>query len=241
MPDFQYPQFCAVARAAEVVGERWTLLLLRELFFGPQRFSDLRRQLSQVSPSVLSERLGLLEAQGIIRKRELEPPAAATVYELTEDGHAFGPALIALARWGMRFLLPARPGDQIDVGRLAFMLQQFARASASPALSCALHVTDPGKSRRILLAGGATGTQVTEMSATTAAPAVDVTVEASALDLVGVLMQTIDLAVAEREGRVRISGDRAKLAELPQLFEIEPSHSRTISLSPQPNQQGETS
>jgi DNA-binding HxlR family transcriptional regulator len=239
VPDFQYPQFCAVARAAEIIGERWTLLLLRELFFGPKRFVDLRRQLSQVSPSVLSERLGLLESQGIIRRRSLEPPAASTVYELTEDGRAFGPALVALARWGMRFLLPIRTGDQVDEGRFAFMLQQFARTTGSPSVSCLLRVTGTQKSRRLLLTGGAAGTAVTELDGSAEPPAADVIVEASALDLLGLLTQSIDLAAAEATGRVRIHGDRARLAELPQLFEIEASHPGTISLSARTNPQGE--
>ena len=112
MPEYRYPQFCAVARAAEIVGERWTLLILRELFFGQQRFGDLRRRLSEISPSVLSERLSYLESAGIVRRTELAPPAASNVYELTEHGRAFGPALSALAQWGMRFLLPPRPGEK---------------------------------------------------------------------------------------------------------------------------------
>ena len=79
MPDFRYPQFCALARAAEILCERWNLLIIRELLFGPRRFSDLRRGLSDVSPSVLSDRLVHLEAVGVIVKTELEQIGRAHV------------------------------------------------------------------------------------------------------------------------------------------------------------------
>jgi hypothetical protein len=131
----------------------------------------------------------------------------------------------------MRFLLPIRPGEQVDEGRLAFMLQQLARPAGSPSLSCLLRMTGTQKPRRLLLTGSATGTAVTELDGAIEPPAADLTVEAAALDLVAVLTQTIDLAAAEASGRVRIDGDRARLAELPQLFEIEASHAGTISLS----------
>ena len=100
MPEFRYAQFCALARAAEIVGERWTLLIVRDLTLGPLRFSDLRRRLKGVSPSVLSERLTQLERRGLIERRVLGPPAASTVYELSEMGRALQPAMIELTKWG---------------------------------------------------------------------------------------------------------------------------------------------
>ncbi|MCH8132535.1 MAG: helix-turn-helix transcriptional regulator [Myxococcales bacterium] len=75
--DFRYAQFCPLARAAEIVGERWTLLILRELLIGPKRFSDLQAPLAGVSSSVLADRLGKLTQRGVVRRRELPPPAAA--------------------------------------------------------------------------------------------------------------------------------------------------------------------
>ena len=80
---FRYAQFCSVARAAEILGHRWTLLVLRELFLGPARFRDLRERLGSVSSSVLAERLRDLETRGVIAQRELPPPAGVAVYELT--------------------------------------------------------------------------------------------------------------------------------------------------------------
>ena len=75
MVEFRYAQFCPLARAAEVVGERWTLLIVRELLLGAKRFSDLRQPLAGVSSSVLADRLGRLEARGLVTRRETPPPA----------------------------------------------------------------------------------------------------------------------------------------------------------------------
>ncbi|MCZ6714198.1 MAG: helix-turn-helix domain-containing protein, partial [Deltaproteobacteria bacterium] len=106
MGEFRYPQFCALARATEIVGERWTLLIVRDLSLGPLRFSALRRRLSGVSSSVVSERLTQLERRGLLEQRMLQPPAASTVYALTQMGRALQPVLVELMRWGTRFMLP---------------------------------------------------------------------------------------------------------------------------------------
>ena len=114
MSEFRYAQFCPLARAAEVVGERWTLLIARELLLGPKRFSDLREALAGVSSSVLADRLARLERRDVVAWRRLPPPAAARVYELTETGRALEPVVLALARWGARFLTAPEPGDQLE-------------------------------------------------------------------------------------------------------------------------------
>src|SRR5262245_58962841 len=103
-----YGEHCAVARALDVVGERWALLVVRELLLGPKRFTDLRAGLPNAKPSVLSQRLRELEAAGVVRRRTLAPPSGARVYELTDDGEDLEPIVIALGHWGSR--LPTRPG-----------------------------------------------------------------------------------------------------------------------------------
>src|SRR5687768_1790881 len=110
----RYAQFCALARASEMLGERWTLLIIRELMLGPQRFSDLKAGLDGVSTSVLTERLNHLGELGLLRRRYLDPPAASTVYELTEIGLGLKPAMFALIRWGGNFLFPPRKDDRFD-------------------------------------------------------------------------------------------------------------------------------
>src|SRR5919106_979619 len=94
-----YPQYCALARAFDVIGERWTPLLLRELSVGPRRYADLQVALPGVGTSLLAARLKELEAEGLVRRRFLSPPAARWVYDLTEDGRELADALLPLARW----------------------------------------------------------------------------------------------------------------------------------------------
>jgi DNA-binding HxlR family transcriptional regulator len=95
-----YHDACGIPRALDVVGERWALMVVRELLLGPKRFTDLRADLPRVSPDVLTQRLRELEANGVLRKRRLPPPAASQVYELTASGLALEPVLVALGRWG---------------------------------------------------------------------------------------------------------------------------------------------
>src|SRR6266536_4496383 len=81
-----YEQYCPVARTLDVVGERWTLLIVRDLLMGPKRYTDLRVGLPGIATDILTARLRTLEEAGFVRRRDLPPPAPATVYELTEDG-----------------------------------------------------------------------------------------------------------------------------------------------------------
>jgi DNA-binding HxlR family transcriptional regulator len=95
-----YRDACGIARALDVVGDRWALLVIRDLLLGPKRFTDLRAGLPGVSPDVLSQRLRELEDAGLLTRRRLPPPAASQVYELTERGQALEPLLLELGRWG---------------------------------------------------------------------------------------------------------------------------------------------
>ncbi|WP_114947015.1 winged helix-turn-helix transcriptional regulator [Microvirga calopogonii] len=98
----QYDDACATAHALDLVGERWALLVMRELMLGPKRFSDLRESLPGISANVLTQRLEGLEAAGILVRRKLPPPAAAQVYELTEWGYESEPIFQAMGRWAAR-------------------------------------------------------------------------------------------------------------------------------------------
>jgi DNA-binding HxlR family transcriptional regulator len=114
-----YDQYCPLSKALEVIGERWTPLILRDLALGPKRFTDLSNRLAGIAPNLLSQRLRTLEGHGVVRRRKLPPPAATQVYELTELGAELGPALFELARWGTRFLGPIAPGETF---RLEYLL-----------------------------------------------------------------------------------------------------------------------
>lgn len=105
-----YGEACRFAHALDVVGERWALLVVRELLLGPKRFTDLRGGLSHASSNMISERLRDLEQAGVIQRRKLPPPAASTVYELTEWGEELEPIVTQLGAWGARSPFP--PGAQ---------------------------------------------------------------------------------------------------------------------------------
>jgi DNA-binding HxlR family transcriptional regulator len=105
----KYGDRCGVARALDLIGERWALLVVRELLLGPKRFTDLRAGLPHVSPDVLSQRLRELEGDGIVQRRTLAPPAGSRVYELTDRGMELEPVILALGRWGSGAPFP--PGD----------------------------------------------------------------------------------------------------------------------------------
>lgn len=104
MSNKSYGQYCGIASALDRVGERWTLLILRELWLGEHRFTDLRRALPGIAPNLLADRLRQLEQHGLVEQRELPAPAARTIYALTDDGQRVVPVLRALARFGLPFL-----------------------------------------------------------------------------------------------------------------------------------------
>jgi DNA-binding HxlR family transcriptional regulator len=128
-----YNQYCPVAHALDLVGERWSLLLVRELQHGPLRYSDLHDRLAGCSTNVLASRLRDLETAGVITRRRLPPPAASNVYELTESGRALGPVIAALARWGLRTLGPPQDDAVISPGWLEKALRTTVAPFAPPA------------------------------------------------------------------------------------------------------------
>jgi DNA-binding HxlR family transcriptional regulator len=125
-----YGDSCGIARALDLVGERWTLLVVRELVLGPKRFTDLRAGLPGVSADVLSQRLRELEAAGVVVRRTLSPPAAARVYELSDWGRELEPALHALGRWGSQTALAAQAPPLSADAAVVAMQTMFDPAAA---------------------------------------------------------------------------------------------------------------
>jgi DNA-binding HxlR family transcriptional regulator len=105
-----YGDLCGVARALDVIGERWALLVVRELLLGPKRFTDLRAGMPNLSPDVLSQRLRELEQAGVVRRGSLPPPAGSRIYELSDWGRELEPVVLGLGRWASR-RAPFPPGD----------------------------------------------------------------------------------------------------------------------------------
>jgi DNA-binding HxlR family transcriptional regulator len=137
-----YGEACAIARALDVVGERWALLVVRELLLGPQRFSDLRNALPHASSNLVADRLRELLGRGVIDRRKLPPPASSWVYELTDWGRDLEPILLALGDWGSHVPLPPAPVT-LSATSMVIFLRSAARPdpAASPS-TCRLELDD---------------------------------------------------------------------------------------------------
>lgn len=131
-----YHQHCGLAKALDVVGERWTLLVVRDLLLGPRRYGDLVEALPGIGTNLLAKRLRELEDVGVVEKVLLPPPANAPAYRLTDAGRELEPAVHALARWGGRFLgREPKRGDRTDVGWLLLSIKRRYRPAAGVRLA----------------------------------------------------------------------------------------------------------
>ena len=137
-----YNQYCPIAHALDVIGERWSLLIVRELIEHDQlRYSDLHANLPGCGTNILAARLRELERNGVVRKRRLPPPAASTVYELTQYGQELRPVMHVLAHWGARSLGPPQSHDVLEPGWLADALE-MALPPCPPLVSIEFRIGD---------------------------------------------------------------------------------------------------
>jgi len=135
MPEHRYQQYCALARTLDVAGDRWSLLIVRELAPGPRRFTDLLDGLPGISRNLLTERLRALERDGIIARKELPPPAARQVYELTDDGRDLATAMAPLIAWGARRIGDRKPGETFRARWSAVAMAGLADREAAKGVS----------------------------------------------------------------------------------------------------------
>ena len=206
-----YDDPCGIARALDVVGERWALLVVRELVLGPKRFTDLRTGLQGVSTDVLSQRLRQLEQAGILRQVTLPPPSATRAYELTDRGRELEPVLHALGRWGSREPLPPT-AREMTIDAFAVALSTVfdpARAEGLDAV-VALQIGDDH-----LVARVRDGRLVMRRGQ---AESPDAVVGADLAHLREVLWRGRPLREAEGEGDVRVTGSRAVVRRFLRLF-----------------------
>jgi len=229
---FRYEQFCPLARATEILGHRWVMLILRELFVGPQRFSDLRRRLPGLSSSMLTDRLAALEGQGVVERQVLPPPAASTVYELTPDGRALEPALLALTRWGARFLFTSQAGDHVEPDWLGLGLAAFSSSRPTPARRFELCPYEGDRRALLRVAGGPDGTHSVDDDGP-----VDVRIEAPVLVVMAMMRGDLSPSDASNLEGVTVEGEPEALAEFPLLFDFSDAAHEAASgdLRPQPS------
>lgn len=233
MNDFRYPQFCPFARVAEILGQRWTLLVLRNMSAGPQRFSDLKAGLRGVSTSVLAGRLDELCDRGLLRQRKLDPPAAATVYEMTEVGMALAPAMMELARFGARFMEPPQPGDQIEIGWARSALVLFKRWDSSPPVALEIRIAEGDDDLVVTVRGGPDGTSVEN----TSGQPVDACLRLPPAILVSALLGHFAMGDAIADGRIELDGQRSAAEALPELFDLDRRRLGLLSTAPEPPSQ----
>lgn len=206
----RYDDPCGIARALDRVGERWALLVVRELLLGPKRFTDLRAGLPDASPNVLSQRLDELALAGIVTRNKLPPPANAWVYELTAWGYELDAVLLALGRWGSRAAID-RPGALSADALLLALRTTFVAALAGPE-PLVIDVRLAGSAYRFAVVEGALTIERTRAEDALAI------VETDAVTLRRVAFGDVTLAAARATGALRIEGRAREVARLFRSF-----------------------
>ena len=208
-----YDDACAAAHALDLIGERWALLVVRELLLGPKRFTDLRAGLPGASPNVLAQRLRELERAGVVQRRKLPPPAASRVYELTDWGEELEPVITQLGRWGARS--PLRPRDaglSVDSLILSFRTMFDPRAADGLRASYELRL---GEDRfRVVVDDGRF--EVVRG----AADRPEAVIETSSATLAALVYEDRDLAETLHSGEVKIEGDESAVESFLGLFPL---------------------
>ncbi|WP_103352191.1 winged helix-turn-helix transcriptional regulator [Amycolatopsis sp. CA-128772] len=197
-----YGDACTIARALDIVGERWALLVVRELLLGPQRFSDIRRALPGASSNLVTDRLRELEGHGVVTRRKLPPPAASTIYELTERGRELEPVLLALGTWGAG--VPRARSASLSVTSVLLFLRESARPRGTACYRIELDArvwtvrTEPG--------------HLTVEPGEPATP--DATIRTDPWTLNTLLERPTHLTKALTDGRLTLEGDRNAVRRL---------------------------
>lgn len=206
-----YEDGCATAHALDLIGERWALLVVRELILGPKRFTDLRGGLPGISPNVLTQRLLELEQAGIVQRRKLPPPAAAWVYELSEWGLDLERVIMALGRWAVRS--PAlMQGHPLSVDALILSFRTMFSSDAADGFNATLEIRIGEDRFRAVVADG-------EMELTrNTAKNPDAIIDADVNTLAAVVYGGRRFAEAVRSGELRIEGDKAIAKQFLTLF-----------------------
>jgi DNA-binding HxlR family transcriptional regulator len=206
----RYGDPCGIARALDVIGDRWALLVVRELMFGPKRFVQLRSGLHGVSPNVLSQRLRDLEGAGLVRRDVLDPPASVAIYELAGRGRALEPILLELGRWGSQE--PVTTSSELSVSALLLALKTVFDPATAIDATFALRID--GDWYRVTVADGS----IDIIRGRTRQPAV--TFETDVTTLRSVAFGREPVTEAERDGRLTVIGDRRGAERFARMFVV---------------------
>jgi DNA-binding HxlR family transcriptional regulator/putative sterol carrier protein len=208
----------------DLVGERWGLLVVRELLLGPKRFTDLRAGLPNASPNVLSERLRELERGAIVRRRKLPPPAGSSVYELTDWGRELGPIVLALGGWAVRS--PSFPEDApVGVDSAILGMTSLFDPDAAEGFDATLELGLDDDRFRVRVADGKIEIDREPVEDP------DAVIETTVETLHEVIWQRLEVAKAVRDGEIRIEGDRRAASRFVGLFPL-PEQAAPPALAP---------
>jgi DNA-binding HxlR family transcriptional regulator/putative sterol carrier protein len=208
-----YGDACGVARALDRVGERWALMVVRELLLGAKRFTDLRAGLPHVSADVLAQRLRELEELGVVRRRKLPPPAALQVYELTDWGRELEPVVMALGAWGARAPLAA-PEVGMSVDSHALMLRTLFDPERAEDFEARLELRLAGQPFRVEVHDGRIEVVHGEL------PDADAVASMEPQTLVALMLGERSYDEVLAAGDVEVEGDAARVARLLTLFRL---------------------
>ncbi len=211
----KYGQYCGFARALEIVGGRWTLLVLRDLMVGPKRFTDLQRGLPGMPSNLLTERVKELEHSGIVRRRVLPRPTGSVVYELTEYGMELEDTVIRLGRWGAKLLDEPRPEEILTVDSMIMAL----RSTFHPEAARRLHAGYELHFGEIIVHADVDRGKLRAAAGPHAAP--DLIIEAGPA-IKDLMAGVIHPAEAIKNGSVHLIGDENLLTRFAEIFRIEP-------------------
>jgi DNA-binding HxlR family transcriptional regulator len=215
-----YNDPCAIARGLNLVGERWALLVVRELLLGPKRFTDLHRGLPSASQNVLSQRLRELEHDGVIRRRKLGPPAAAWVYELTEWGYDLEPVLGHLGRWGSR--APVTSTAESSADSLILAMRDLFVSDLAGGLRGSYELRLGDDHFHAEVADG----RIELVRGSAARP--DAVVETDVATLWALVLGDRRFDDAMRSGDLEVEGDRPAMARFIGLFRPPPSSAEAV-------------
>ena len=207
-----YEDGCAAAHGLDLIGERWALLVVRELLLGPKRFTDLRAGLPGISPNVLTQRLDELEHAAIIRRRKLARPAAAWVYELSEWGMQLEPVVMALGRWAARS--PFKPQAGLGVDSLILSFRTMFDAKAAEEFRAVIQLKIGEERFHARIARGQMDLIRGDVDHA------DATIEGGSDALTAVVYAGRKLTEALRSGDLKIDGDKAVAKRFLTLFPL---------------------
>jgi DNA-binding HxlR family transcriptional regulator len=203
-----YDQYCSIARGLDIVGDRWTLLLVRELLLqGPCRFTDLKHGLPGIAANLLSTRLKELEDEGLISRENAPPPVATALYALTPNGRALEPVLKALGLWGLRYMTAERPADSSQSHWLAYAPAWFTTDADPDGPAAVIQLAAAGEEAVIELGDG----QVRGRVGRAADP--DLVLDGPPRAVLGLVTGLIDIELASTIG-LTVRGRRELLGRL---------------------------